>query len=156
VAQNIIFANKREREEHGNVEERVAVLRAISDDKSYNLFTTIALKNGDGELLITKMHLTRKQFYNRLSRLRSAGLIKRKDCKYFLTTFGKIIYESLKLQEKAVENSWKLKAIDTIKEQQYINNDEMPEEELRKLIDTLIQDQRINEIILLQNNTNSE
>jgi hypothetical protein len=150
MEQNRIVANNRLQEEQEKVSEIVSVLRAISDEKSYNLFTTIALKNGDSELLVTKMHLTRKQFYSRLSRLRSAGLIKRKDCKFFLTTFGKIIYESLKLQEKAVEISWKLKAIDAIKQQQYINKDEMPEEELRKLIDTLIQDQRINEIILLQ------
>jgi hypothetical protein len=150
MEQNRIVANNRLQEEQEKVSEIVSILRAISDDKSYNLFTTIALKNGDSGLLVTKMHLTRKQFYSRLSRLRSAGLIKRKDCKFFLTTFGKIIYESLKLQEKAVEISWKLKAIDAIKQQQYINKDEMPEEELRKLIDTLIQDQRINEIILLQ------
>jgi hypothetical protein len=150
MEQNRIVANNRLQEEQEKVLEIVSVLRAISDEKSYNLFTTIALKNGDSELLVTKLHLTRKQFYSRLSKLRSAGLIKRKDCKFFLTTFGKVIYESLKLQEKAVENSWKLKAIDTIKQQQYINKGEMPEEELRKLIDTLIQDQRINEIILLQ------
>jgi hypothetical protein len=150
MEQNRIVANNRLQEEQEKVSEIVSVLRAISDEKSYNLFTTIALKNGDNELLVTKMHLTRKQFYSRLSKLRSAGLIKRKDSKFFLTTFGKVIYESLKLQEKAVENSWKLKAIDTIKQQQYVNKDEMPEEELRKLIDTLIQDQRINEIILLQ------
>jgi hypothetical protein len=150
MEQNRIVANNRLQEEQEKVSEIVSVLRVISDEKSYNLFTTIALKNGDSELLVTKLHLTRKQFYSRLSRLRSAGLIKRKDFKFFLTTFGKVIYESLMLQEKAVENSWKLKAIDTIKQQQYINKDEMPEEELRKLIDTLIQDQRINEIILLQ------
>jgi predicted transcriptional regulator len=136
-------------EEQKKVEGLVSVLRAISDDKSYNLFTSIALKNGDGKLLITNLHMTRKQYYSRLYRLKSAGLIKRKGCKYIVTTFGKILYESLKLQEKAVEISWKLKAIDAIK-QQSINKDEMPEEELRKLIDTLIQDQRINEFIVLQ------
>ena len=149
MAQNIIVANNRLQEEQKQISEIVSVLRAISDDKSYNLFTSIALKNGDGELLITKTHLTRKQYYSRLSRLRSVGLIKRKGCKFIVTTFGKIIYESLKVQEKAVEISWKLKAIDAIK-QQSIDKDEMPEEELRKLIDTLIQDKRINEIILLQ------
>jgi hypothetical protein len=150
MTQNLIVANNRLQEEQKKGSGIVSVLKAISDDKSYNLFTLIALKNGDGELLITKTYLTRKQYYSRLSRLRSVGLIKRKGCKFIVTTFGKIIYESLKLQEKAVEISWKLKAIDAIKQQSINKDDEMPEEELRKLIDTLIQDQRINEFILLQ------
>ena len=61
------------------------VLRAISDDRSWSLFTTIASssdpssngqQSGAGrQILITQMNLTRKQYYQRINRLRSLGLI---------------------------------------------------------------------------------
>jgi len=77
-------------------------LSAISDDKSLVLFNTIALSNGDSTILVSRVQLTRKQYYSRMSELINSGLISRKNGKYLLTSFGKIVYEAQKLIWKAV------------------------------------------------------
>ena len=68
------------------------VLKAISDKKSLELFPNCCLVNCRLDVLISKIKLTRKQYYSRISRLVNAGLIKRKNGKYTLTAFGKVIY----------------------------------------------------------------
>ena len=70
----------------------VDVLKAIADDKSLALFNNIALSNGDSDLLISTLDLTRKQYYSRLSAFINAGIVKRKRGKYSLTTFGKVLH----------------------------------------------------------------
>jgi hypothetical protein len=50
------------------------VLKTIADDKSLN---TIALSNGDIDICISALELTRKQYYSRLSALLKAGLVRR-------------------------------------------------------------------------------
>jgi hypothetical protein len=67
-----------------------------------------------------------------MSDLTNAGLILRKNGKYFLTSFGKVVYEAQELIGKAVQQSSKLKAIDSIE------SAEFPSSELSKVIDTLI------------------
>src|SRR6266516_3828493 len=89
-------------------------LTAISDDKSLVLFNTIALSSGNTDILISKLGLTRKQYYSRMYALTNAGLITRSNGKYSLTSFGKIVYEAQILIGKAKQNYWKLKAIDSI------------------------------------------
>jgi hypothetical protein len=39
------------------------VLKTIAEDKSLVLFNTIALSNSDTDILISTLHLTRKQYY---------------------------------------------------------------------------------------------
>jgi hypothetical protein len=53
------------------------ILSAISDDRSLVLFNTIALASGDSSILISRLNLTRKQYYSRLSDLIKAGLVRR-------------------------------------------------------------------------------
>ena len=53
------------------------VLKTIADDKSLVLFNTIALSNGDTDICISALELTRKQYYSRLFALLKAGLMKR-------------------------------------------------------------------------------
>ena len=43
------------------------VLKAIADDKSLVIFNTIALSNIGSEILISRLQLTRKQYYSRMS-----------------------------------------------------------------------------------------
>ncbi|MFL6324011.1 MAG: hypothetical protein ACJ72C_04510 [Nitrososphaeraceae archaeon] len=64
------------------------VLEAMSDNRSLELFRTIALTRTDSDTLISKTKLTCKQYYSRMSRLMNAGLIKMKQGKYTLTAFG--------------------------------------------------------------------
>jgi hypothetical protein len=116
------------------------IFSAVSDDKSLLLFNTIAVSNsGSTGMLLTRFNLTRKQYYSRISGLVKANLINRRDRKYFLTTFGKIVYETQTIIEAALRNYWKLKAIDGLNS----ISDPMPKEEYDKLIDALIDNDRI-------------
>ena len=117
-------------------------LKAISDDKSLVLFNTIALANGDSTILISRLNLTRKQYYSRMFDLINAGLVRRINGKYFVTSFGKVVYKAQVLNGKAVQYSSKLKAIDSIE------TPEFPSAELSKIIDTLISNSEIKEILV--------
>ena len=118
------------------------VLRTIADDKSIELFTTVALETIDSKNLKKRTKLTRKQYYSRLSRMTSAGLVRRKNGKYILTTFGRIVYDSMVTIENALSNYWKLKAIDSLE-----TSNEVPKEEQQKLIETLLENEKIKAIL---------
>jgi predicted transcriptional regulator len=118
------------------------VLRTIADDKSIELFTTVALETIDSKNLKNRTKLTRKQYYSRLSRMTSAGLVRRKNGKYILTTFGRIVYDSKVTIENALNNYWKLKAIDSLE-----TSNEVPKEEQQKLIETLLDNEKIKAIL---------
>lgn len=92
------------------------VLRAISDDKSMNLFLIIySNREGiDGNIQKKQTKLTRKQYYSRLSEMKESGIITKKHGKYILTTFGRIVNEAQSMIDKAVTDFWKLKAIDSL------------------------------------------
>ncbi len=120
-----------------------SVLRTIADDKSLELFTTVAQEKTDSRNLKSKIKLTRKQYYSRLSRMTRVGLVRRKNGKYTLTTFGKIVYESTSTIENALGNYWKLKAIDSLE-----TSSEVPKEEQQKLIETLLDNQEIRGILV--------
>ena len=121
------------------------VLKTIADDKSLVLLNTIALSNGDSDNRIRTLHLTRKQYYARLSALLKAGLVKREMAKYYLTTFGLILYHAQEIIGNALNQHWKLKAIDSIN---VTCRDELPQ--FHKIIDTLITNQEIKNILLQQ------
>jgi hypothetical protein len=119
-----------------------ATLNVICDDKSLALFNTIALACGNTDILIGRLELTRKQYYSRMSELINAGLVRRKNGKHFLTSFGKVVYEAQVLIGKAVQYASKLQAIDSIE------TPEFPAAERGKIIDTLIHNSEIKEILI--------
>src|SRR5712691_5718336 len=125
-------------------------LNAIANDKSLVLFNTVALEAGNSGLLKTRLELTRKQYYSRMSGLVNAGLVTRKNGNYFLSSFGKVVYEAQTLIEKGIGNYWKLKAIDSIESSP--GSPRMPAEEYNRLIATLIECNQIKDI-LIRNNT---
>ena len=124
------------------------ILRAISDDKSIVLFNTIALASGDrdSDILKSSLKLTRKQYYSRISVLIKAELVKRQNGKYFLTSFGKMVYDFQVKVGYAVTNYWKLKAIDSFEISAFI--DGVSKDEYNKIIDTLIDNQEIKKILI--------
>ena len=124
----------------------LSTLRAISDEKSLALFKTIATLKPKSTLLISKLNVTSKEYYSRLSYLREAGLIGKHDANYFLTSFGKIVYESICLIEKAASSNWKLKSIDSIKLYK-----DLPYKEYNNIINTLIEDNTMREILYASN-----
>jgi len=122
------------------------VLDTISDDKSLVLFNTIALSNSDGsDILISKLNLTRKQYYSRISKLVKVDLVVRRNRKYFLTSLGKIVYDAQKIIGNAVGDYWKLKAVDTLE-----ITDQMPKEEYNKIINALIENEKIKEGLIIK------
>ena len=120
-----------------------AIFRALSDDKSLTLFNTVALSPGNSNLLTRNLNVTRKQYYSKMDHLSKQGLVARKNGKYHLTTMGKIIYELQNVIGIAVNDYWKLKAIDSLRLQ-----DQLPEDQIVKLIDTLVENQGLRDIIL--------
>ena len=130
------------------------VFSAISDNKSRSLFNIIAIMSSPasdgqstGEILISRMNLTRKQYYTRISQLCDAGLITKKRTRFILTSLGMIVYETQKIIGVAIQNRWKLEAIDSIQTSQLA--DRMPTEQRQKLINTLVGDcDKIRDILL--------
>jgi predicted transcriptional regulator len=119
-----------------------SIFASISDKQSLELFRYIAVTNGNSENLRTKINLTRKQYYSRLSRMTKAGIVKRKNGKHSLTAFGKVVYDAQTIIEKAVNSYWKLKAVDSLD-----MSDDLPKEERIKLIDNLLDNKDIKEIL---------
>ena len=72
-----------------------------------------------------------------------SGLVTKRNGRYNLTTFGKIVYEFQLIIENALENRWKLKAIDSLE----LSKD-LPEEDRQKIIDTLIENQGLKQILI--------
>ena len=103
--------------------------------------------NDDTDICISALELTRKQYYSRLSTFLKAGLVKRDSGKYSLTTFGIIVYNTQETIEKAADQYWKLKAIDSIRAS---GNGVLPQEQLHTIIDKLITNQEIKNILLKQ------
>jgi hypothetical protein len=123
------------------------VLKTIAEDKSLVIFNTIALSNVGSDILISRLQLTRKQYYSRMSALLKAGIVKREMGKYSLTTFGMILYHAQEIIGKAVDQIWKLKAIDSIS---VSCNGVLPQEQFLRIIDSLIANQEIKNILLEQ------
>jgi predicted transcriptional regulator len=120
-----------------------AVLKTVADDRSMELFRTIAQGMIDSESLKGKTKLTRKQYYSRLSRMTKAGLVRKKSGKYLLTAFGKVVYDAQSTVDNALTNFWKLKAIDSLE-----MSNELPKEEQQKLIDTLLDNPELKGILV--------
>ncbi len=120
-----------------------SVLRVIADEKSWQLFRNIAQGTFDSKSLKSTSKLTRKQYYSRLSRMTRSRLVTKRNGRYSLTTFGKIVYEFQLIIENALENQWKLKAIDSLE----LSKD-LPEEDRQKLIAKLFENQGLKQILI--------
>lgn len=123
---------------------KTAILAAISENKASDIFKSIASAHLNTDILITRLKLTRKQYYSRMSSLTEAGLVKREKGRYLLTEFGKVIYSAhVNLEAKieiALNNYWKLMAIDSLE----ISS----RQERRQVISALIDNQEIKSILM--------
>jgi hypothetical protein len=126
----------------------VGSMKAIADEKTLALFNAIATEGGNTDTLRKKASFSRKQYYMRISTLTKAGLIRRYNGVYSLTSLGKIVYSAQKLIAEAVENYWKLKAIDSIESSEHKNNT-FSMQERKQIMDSLIEtDSEIKDILL--------
>ena len=124
-----------------------SILKKISDDKALTLFNTIAVSNGDKYIPLKELNLTTKQYYSRVSGLLNAGLIKRHKGKYLLTLLGKVVYDCQLTIGKALTYHWKLKAIESIEMSASVKSG-IPDGELAKLVDSLIDNHQIKDILM--------
>src|SRR5919204_5125568 len=130
----------------------VETLKAISNEKALIVLKTVALGKVDGNMVRGKTKLTSKQYYSRMSKMTKAGIVKRKSGRYNLTTFGKVVYDAQVTIENAINNYWKLKAVDSIIE----ISDEAPKEEFNKIVDILIDNHQIKDSLIIMRRTAQE
>lgn len=124
------------------------VLRAISDDKALAIFNTVALAADSGSnILLSRLKITKKQYYSRMSALMNADLVARKNGKYFHTSFGKVVYEMHTLIGRAKQNYWKLKAVDAMESSHH----GLSVKERDGFINGLIEENDLKQILLSSN-----
>lgn len=120
------------------------ILKKISDDKALALFNNIALTQVS-HISLKEMNLSTKQYYSRISGLTSAGLIKKKQGRYCLTSLGKVVYNAHTVIGKALSYYWKMKAIESI---QSSAGRELAREDMLMLIQSLIDNHQVRDILL--------
>jgi hypothetical protein len=122
-----------------------SVISAISDDKALSLFKAVALSENDcSNLLISKLRLSRRQYYSTMMALMDADLVRRISGRYSLTSLGKIMFNSYLKIETASKYYWKLKAIDSILTSAI---SELPVQECTRIIDNIIDNDEIKAIL---------
>lgn len=124
----------------------VFVLKKISDDKAFALFNSIAIADGGEYIAQKEMNLSPKQYYSRISGLMDAGLIKKYQRSFSLTSFGRVVYDSQMRISKALSYYWKLKAIESF--QMSDPHSELPEQEMAKIINALIDNYQIKDTLM--------
>ena len=133
---------------------REEILKMVTNENTLKILNQIIDNNNnnnnykDGNTLsLSKIGLTRKQFYTRLNELITRGIIKREKGKYYLTTFGKIVYdltfEYMRKLDSVIEDCWKFKALDLLD-----ISDEFTNDEKRKMMEQLFN--HINQNVMVQ------
>jgi hypothetical protein len=118
----------------------VDILSLIAERKCSIIFSTIGELEGPAELQITRLNMTRKQFYSRISQLLRNDLIRKTHGKYELTLFGRVVFGIENKIQHSIDNYWKLKAIETLDES-------LPEIEKTKLINSIVDDPLIRDLL---------
>jgi hypothetical protein len=118
-----------------------SIFRVLSDQHTQGLIVSIMnTQNPDSDILIAKLHLTKRQFYDRIRDLINSGLIRRERGRYSLSSFGRIIMHLQRMAEKAAEGYWRLEAIDSIRSSA---NSSFTEVEYTKVVDIFLDDAEI-------------
>jgi predicted transcriptional regulator len=107
-----------------------------------NLLNAIAKDATNSENLMQLLNITRKQYYDRSSRLLHIGLIRRENGEYYLTSFGQIVNHSQLEIALALKHSSELKAIDVVRSDTGFSEDQQ-----KSLIDNLIDDPELKKLI---------
>src|ERR1700758_4404920 len=108
------------------------IFTVLSDHTSLNLMKTAYTGRLTSSNYVGK--LSKKQFYTKLKRLCTTGLVeKREDASYRTTTLGSLVYNChVKTLEEALTNFWQLKAIDILKRQDF------PADRRESIIDEIV------------------
>ena len=120
------------------------VLELLSDQNSVNILNAIAKDVTNSGNLKQILNLTRKQYYDRSTRLLNIGLIRRKNGEFYLTSFGQLVHNSQLKIASALKHSSQLRAIDVLRSDPGYSKDQQ-----KILIDNLIDDPELKRIITL-------
>jgi len=118
----------------------VDILSLIAERKCSIIFRTIGEIDGPADLQITRLNMTRKQFYSRIGQLLKNDLIRKINGKYELTLFGRVVFGIENKIQHSIDNYWKLKAIETLDES-------LPDVEKTKLINSIVDDPLIRDLL---------
>ena len=124
----------------------VKVLDVISDPKACQVLERTYVANDDGvegHVIANHANLSPSGFYRLTLSLREHNMIERKNQRYFITFFGRAVFNAKRLVQKAIDNYHKLHVIDTLEEQEQI-----PQTELNKLIEIFIDDHQLKDILI--------
>jgi predicted transcriptional regulator len=95
------------------------------------------------DFLLSQTKVTRKQFYSNMSKLvNKTGLVTRKQGRYTLSNYGKVVFYSLNIMNKGAKHFWALKALDNDE----FSND-IPPEQILEISARLIEDKDILKIV---------
>lgn len=115
------------------------VLKCIADDKCRDILTII---HEAGTLSLTGLNLTRKQYYSRLHSILTCSLARKKNGRYQLTSFGKVVFDwHLSLREVILKEYWRLVAIDTL------SHSGMQDSDKTKIANSLIENEQVRQLI---------
>ena len=85
------------------------LIKIISDEKLMLILKIVFFANGvTSEILRTRLTISKKHYYSKLSSLITTGLVKRQNGKYFITAFGAVVYHAHQIFECSVESYWDL------------------------------------------------
>jgi predicted transcriptional regulator len=118
------------------------IFSTLDDEKSLRLFKALGIKAGSSEDFTYRLKLSHKEYYSRMSRFVRIGIVKRKNRKYYLTALGIVVHDSEEIVSRAVNNLWKLKAIDSIDLSNGITTHER-----KRLLESLVDDTDIRQIL---------
>ena len=123
-----------------------SALKVMSDEKALALFDKVVVSADNRIISPKEINLTSKQYYSRLAGILKVGLIKRRKGRYIPTLLGRVVYDSQMVMEEALSHYWKLKVIDQIE----TSHSDLPTEEVKRLIETLIDNHRIKDVLMNQ------
>jgi len=118
---------------------QMEVLETLSKKNAIQLFEILANRQN-----IHENQFTKKQYYSALQALKRSALITQTK-PYSLTTFGRIVYSSILLLDKAVKSSPHLRAIDILFDK---HQEEIESSMKTNIINALIEDAELKKILL--------
>ena len=121
-----------------------SAISAISTEKALLLFKAVAFsQKNDTSILITKLELSRRQFYSMMKKLIDTGLVRRTRGKYQLTS---VVLSAQAKVEIAINNYWNLKVLDSI--MMSADKIHLPTEERQAIIDKLIGNEEVKTVLI--------
>jgi hypothetical protein len=117
------------------------IFSVLSDDLTIKILKS-ALIGFPADYYWEELGITRKQYYDRLHKLRQIGLVRRKSNIYKITALGQIIVHIvLGTVEEVVTNYWQLKALESFQHT-------IPPEERTRIINSMLSNTKIKEYLL--------